>query len=64
VGVVDDLCLGRGNLNTSFIVLIFMINICFGFWLEYQLEYLATARPQILGEASNRPSGISPYPTR
>lgn len=32
---------GRGNLNLRFILLIFMINIFFVFWLEYQLEYLA-----------------------
>jgi hypothetical protein len=37
---VSDL-VGRGNLNTAFIVLIFMINVYFDFWLEYQLEYRA-----------------------
>jgi len=40
---------GRGNLNSYFILLIFIANVWFCFSLEYHLEYLAklhTNRPR------------------
>ncbi len=33
--------MGRGNLNLLSKIMIYMVNICFYFWLEYHLEYRA-----------------------
>ncbi|WP_323145688.1 hypothetical protein [Pseudomonas marginalis] len=35
---LDDEVVGRGNLNLLIKLLIYIVNIGFGFWLEYQLE--------------------------
>ena len=49
-----DQMVGRGNLNPISKIMIYMVNICFYFWLEYHLEYHLEYRAKIVLHLTTR----------
>ena len=51
----------RGNLNQKAILLIFVLNFCFYFYMEYQLEYLANLHPNLTSARHSSLDHSGPY---